>query len=73
MLRHAAHPMESRYEILGLFTVSMIAASLVVVAIGTLLPYVSQAFPSERAHVGLLGYGVLFRLNARDMINECLA
>ena len=54
MLRHTAHPTESRYEILGLFTVSMIAASLVVVAIGTLLPYVSQAFPSERAHVGLL-------------------
>jgi MFS family permease len=54
MLRHTAHPTESRYEILGLFTVSMIAASLVVVAIGTLLPYVSHAFPAERSHVGLL-------------------
>jgi MFS family permease len=51
MLRHTAHPTESRYEILGLFTVSMIAASLMIVAIGTLLPYVSQAFPQDRAHV----------------------
>lgn len=32
----------------------MIAASLVVVAIGTLLPYVSQAFPQHRGQVGLL-------------------
>jgi MFS family permease len=54
MLRHTAHPTESRYEILGLFTVSMIAASLLIVAIGTLLPYVLQAFPEERAHIGLL-------------------
>lgn len=54
MLRQTAHPTESRYEILGLFTVSMIAASLLLVAIGTLLPYVSQSFPAERSHIGLL-------------------
>lgn len=54
MLRQTAHPTESRYEVLGLFTVSMIAASLMLVAIGTLLPYVSQAFPEHRAHVCFL-------------------
>jgi MFS family permease len=54
MLRHTAHPTESRYEILGLFTVSMIAASLLIVAIGTLLPYISNAFPQERSHISLL-------------------
>jgi MFS family permease len=51
MLRQTAHPTESRYEVLGLFTVSMIAASLLLVAIGTLLPYVSQTFPEHRADV----------------------
>lgn len=54
MLRHTAHPTESRYEILGLFTVSMIAGSLILVAIGTLLPYVSQSFPDHRSTCGLL-------------------
>jgi MFS family permease len=54
MLRHTAHPTESRYEVLGLFTVSMVAASLLIVAIGTMLPYVAQAFPHERAHISLL-------------------
>jgi MFS family permease len=54
MLRHTAHPTESRYEVLGLFTVSMIASSLLLVAIGTLLPYVAQAFPQNRAQVCLL-------------------
>lgn len=32
----------------------MIAASLVVVAVGTLLPYVAAAFPHDRAHLSLL-------------------
>lgn len=54
MLRHTAHPTESRYEILGLFTVSMIAASMLLVAVGTLLPYVSDAFSRDRSHVSLL-------------------
>jgi MFS family permease len=54
MLRHTAHPTESRYEILGLFTVSMIAASLLIVAIGTLLPYVSAALPNVHGHISLL-------------------
>jgi len=51
MLRHTAHPTESRYEVLGLFTASMIAASLVLVAVGTLLPYIAQAYPHDRANV----------------------
>ena len=59
MLRHTAHPTEPRYEVLALFTVSMIAASLVVVAIGTLLPYVATAFPNERAHIGLVVTAIL--------------
>ncbi len=54
MLRQTAHPTESRYEILGLFTVSMIATSFIVVAVGTLLPYVAQAFPHEQTHISLL-------------------
>lgn len=54
MLRHTAHPTESRYEILGLFTASMIAASLIVVAVGTLLPYIATAFPHDRAHLSIL-------------------
>jgi MFS family permease len=60
MLRHTAHPTESRYEILGLFTASMIAASLVVVAVGTLLPYIAQAFPQERSHISILVTALLF-------------
>jgi MFS family permease len=55
MLRHTAHPEgEPRYEILALFTASMIAASLVAVAIGTLLPYVVQAFPAQGSQISLL-------------------
>lgn len=54
MLRHTAHPTEPRYEVLALFTVSMVAASLVIVAVGTLLPYVVRTFPAERSHIGLL-------------------
>ncbi len=54
MLRHTAHPTESRYEILALFTTSMIASSLIVVAIGTLLPYAASAFPQDGAHISLL-------------------
>jgi len=54
VLRHTAHPTESRYEILGLFTTSMIAASLVVMAIGTLLPYIARAFPQSAAHISLI-------------------
>jgi MFS family permease len=54
VLRHTAHPTEPRYEILALFTASMIAASLIVVAIGTLLPYCAQAFPQDRSHISLL-------------------
>lgn len=54
MLRQTAHPTESRYEILGLFTVSMIAASMVFVAVGALLPYVSKAFPADAAHISIL-------------------
>jgi hypothetical protein len=54
MLRQTAHPTEPRYEVLALFTASMVAASFVVVAIGTLLPFIAQAFPAERDHVSLL-------------------
>ena len=54
MLRHTAHPTESRYEILALFTASMIAASLIVVAVGTLLPYMIQSFPQDRSQISLL-------------------
>ena len=54
MLRHTAHPTESRYEVLGLFTASMIAASLAVVAVGTLLPYIAQAYPHDRADLCFL-------------------
>ncbi len=54
MLRHTAHPTESRYEILGLFTASMVAASMILVAVGALLPYVSKAFPTDTAHISVL-------------------
>jgi MFS family permease len=54
VLRHTAHPTEPRYEVLALFTASMVAASLVVVAIGTLLPYVSESFARDRTHISLL-------------------
>ena len=60
MLRQTAHPTESRYEVLALFTVSMIASSLIVVAVGALLPYVGAAFPHERAQICLLVTGLLF-------------
>ncbi len=60
MLRQTAHPTESRYEILGLFTASMIAASFIVVAIGTLLPYVVLSFPQDREHISILVTAVLF-------------
>ncbi|MBV8637303.1 MAG: MFS transporter [Candidatus Eremiobacteraeota bacterium] len=60
MLRQTAHPTESRYEILGLFTASMIAASMIVVAVGALLPYVSKAFPAETAHISILITALLF-------------
>ena len=54
MLRQTAHPTESRYEILALFTASMVAASFIVVAVGTLLPYIAKAFPVDTSHCGLL-------------------
>ncbi len=54
MLRQTAHPTESRYEILGLFTASMIAASMILVAVGALLPYVTKAFPADTAHISVL-------------------
>ncbi len=54
MLRHTAHRTESRYEILGLFSASMIAASVIVVAIGMLLPYVAHALPADKGHISLL-------------------
>src|SRR5215469_8429481 len=54
MLRQTAHPTESRYEILGLFTASMIAASMLLVAVGALLPYVSKEFPADTAHISIL-------------------
>jgi MFS family permease len=60
VLRQTAHPTESRYEVLALFTVSMIASSLIVVAVGALLPYVGAAFPHERAQICLLVTGLLF-------------
>ncbi len=60
MLRDTAHPNEPRYEVLALFTAAMIAASFIVVAVGTLLPYIGQAFPQERAHLSFLVTALLF-------------
>src|SRR5579885_84995 len=60
MLRQTAHPTESRYEVLALFTVSMISSSLLVVAVGALLPYVAAAFPHSREQVCYLVTALLF-------------
>lgn len=55
MLRHTAAPQgESRYEVLTLFTASMVASSLIVVAIGALLPYMAHAFPQDRDRISML-------------------
>ncbi len=51
----AANPMpESRYEVLALFAGAMVAASLFVVATGTLTPFLQTAFHLGQTEVGLV-------------------
>lgn len=45
---------ESRYEVLGLFTGSMVAASLFVMSTGTLLPFLETAFHLGQTQLGLI-------------------
>jgi MFS family permease len=59
VLRHTAHPNGTRYGVLCLFTISMVAASALAIAIGTLLPYIADAFPEHRAHMAVLVTAVL--------------
>ena len=44
---------EPRYLVVALFTVSMIAASLIVVGVGTLVPHIAVVFPDARTHAGI--------------------
>lgn len=45
---------ESRYEVLALFAAAMVAASLFVVATGTITPFLETAFHLGQAQVGLV-------------------
>jgi len=47
-------PPESRYEVLALFTGSMLGASLVLMSTGTLLPFLEAAFHIGKAQLGLV-------------------
>jgi len=47
-------PLEPRYEVLALFTISMLGASLMIMSTGTLLPFFEQAFHVGRALLGVL-------------------
>lgn len=47
-------PLEPRYEVLALFTLSMLGASLAVMSTGTLIPFFEAAFHAGRTQLGLV-------------------
>jgi len=53
-MRQTAHPTEPRDLVLTLFTVAMLGASVVLVAIGTLMPFFEDAFHLPKAQLGLI-------------------
>ena len=59
MVRQTAHPSEPRYEILALFTAALIAASLLEVAVGTLMPFFGLAFGKSQSQLGLIVTAIL--------------
>ncbi len=53
-MRQTTHPTEPRDLVLALFTFAMIGASVVIVAIGTLIPVFESAFHLPKATLGLI-------------------
>jgi len=53
-MRQTTHPTESRDVVLALFTVAMLGASVVLVAIGTLIPFFEDAFHLPKSQLGLV-------------------
>lgn len=51
---------EPAYEVLALFTASSLVSGMLVVAVGTLLPYVALAYPEHRDHLSLLVTALMF-------------
>ena len=53
-MRQTTHPTEPRDLVLALFTVAMVGASVVIVGIGTLIPFFETAFHLPKATLGLI-------------------
>ncbi|MBV8726841.1 MAG: MFS transporter [Candidatus Eremiobacteraeota bacterium] len=53
-MRQTTHPTEPRDLVLALFTVAMLGASVVLVAIGTLIPFFEEAFGLPKSQLGLI-------------------
>jgi len=52
-MHQTVHRTEPRYLVVALFTVSMIAASLIVVGVGTLVPQIAVVLPIAGTHAGV--------------------
>ncbi len=53
-MRQTTHPTEPRDVVLALFTVAMLGASVVLVAIGTLIPFFEESFHLPKSQLGLI-------------------
>jgi len=53
-MRQTTHPTEPRDLVLALFTVAMLGASVVLVAIGTLIPFFEESFHLPKSQLGLI-------------------
>jgi MFS transporter, ACS family, hexuronate transporter len=53
-VRQTTHPTEPRDLVLALFTVAMLGASVVLVAIGTLIPFFEETFHLPKSQLGLI-------------------
>lgn len=63
---------ESPYLVLTLFTVSMVAGSMVYAGTGTLVPYIGEAFHLARAHLGVIATAMVLGGAATTVVNGVL-
>lgn len=65
---------ENRYEVLGLFTLSMLGASLMMMCTGTLMPFFESAFHIDRGQLGSIVsaqmIGAVFTTSVAGMLTD---